>query len=281
MSYYSSLAGQLIGYSGSSNNNGQNYGVALNSAIMPYAGQGHTADNKMYAHSLETVVQEEPAELRVKTRNSYVPSSAGKTYLTSATPHNYFVADTFLVPGTTARFVGSAEEIRQYVEEAFRQTTGKELPDNIQISVLDDAEFQKAHIAHNGNWNEGVQGFSLNANGRGTSQVFVRANPLDKLLLTTGHEIGHVLTPTLKDARDEEAKAFAFSMAWMNTIKENNIASIGNNILPQPAQNGLHDKAFDFVQSIVTAGTSAWETFLQIAKGALTITQQPEIVEVS
>jgi hypothetical protein len=65
----------------------------------------------------------------------------------------------------------------------------------------------------------------------------------------------------------------------MNTIRENNIAGIGQNILPMPAQNGLHDKAFDFVQRLISTGTKAIDAFVQLAKGIITIREQPQIIE--
>ena len=211
----------------------------------------------------------------------YVPSSAQGAYLRAHTPHDYFTADSFLAPGSTAKFVGDAAEIANDIKEAFRATTGEPLPADIQITVLNDTKFHQAHLAHSATTSDNVLGFSLNSNGRGVNQVFVRAMPLDKLMLTVGHEIGHVLTPTLANAHDEEAKAFAFSLAWMEAIKQYNIAGIGANIIPEPAHNGLHDIAFSFVQKLVRAGATAWQAFQQLANNAVTITRQIETVEVS
>lgn len=239
--------------------------------------------NEQSGSSLDNIVSHASVEKSVERISipAYVPSSAKGAYLTAPAPRDYFVADTFLKPGSTARFVGDAAEIKQYVEEAFKATTSGEIPADIAITVLKDAEFRKAHIEHNGSWNDGIMGFSLNTNGRGVNKVFVRAAELDKLMLTIGHEIGHVLTPSLTNEHDEEAKAFAFSLAWMNSIRENNIAGIGNNILPEPAENGLHDIAFGFVMRLVENGMRAWEAFLQLARGTLTIREQPITVEAS
>ncbi len=241
----------------------------------------------MYAHSsagptLEAIAKRDAENISQSVerqgRAVYVPASSKGAYLSLRTPE-YFIADTFLKPGSTARFVGSAAEIEEDIKEAFRATTGEELPDDIIISVLNGNAFRKAHMEHTGKWSNGVMGFSLNANGRGASQVFAKADQLDRLMLTIGHEIGHVLTKTLKNQHDEEAKAFAFSLAWMENIRERNIAGIGNHILPNPAINGLHDTAFNFVQRMIMAGAGAWDTFLQLAKGMLTITEQPILLE--
>lgn len=247
------------------------------------AQQAYLPQEQMYAHSsIDTIVMQSSAEKHTEHRAIpfYVPSSAQGAYLAGHTPHDYFIADMFLKPGSTAKFVGDAAEIKEFVEEAFLLTTGEELPKDIEISVLNDTAFRQVHVAHNGVWSEGLQGFSLNTNGKGTNQIFVRANNLDKLMLTIGHEIGHVLTPSLGNPHDEEAKAFAFSLAWMNAIREKNIAGIGSHILPEPAQNGLHDTAFAFVQHIIENGVKAWDAFLQLARGTLTITEQPVRVEV-
>jgi hypothetical protein len=276
---------------------GSSGGAAHGGTCAGGAQQSYFPAEQLYAHaSLDNIVSHASVEKPTRAIAHYVPGSAQGAYLASKTPHDYFIADTFLKPGSTARFVGDAAEIKQYIEEAFKATTGDELPKDIEIMILPDNEFRKAHVAHNGAWNEGsaskagwsssgapsegVQGFSLNSNGRGINKVFVRAAQLDRLMLTIGHEIGHVLTPSLKNPHDEEAKAFAFSLAWMNSIRERNVAGIGNNILPEPAQNGLHDTAFAFVQRIITEGTRAWDAFLQLARGTLTIREQPITVEV-
>lgn len=248
-----------------------------------YGGAGHAPEQSLYAHSdlssLEAIAHRAESIARPRASGLYVPSSAKGAYLSMHTPGEYFTADSFLRQGSSARFVGDAAEIQSDIEDAFRATTGEEMPKDIIVHVLDYNEFRKAHKQHSGAWNEGIMGFSINTNGRGASNVFARADQLDRLMLTIGHEIGHVLTSALKNMHDEEAKAFAFSLAWMDAIRKNNIAGIGKNILPEPANNGLHDTAFAFVQALMKYGSSAWDAFKQIASGALTITEQPITLE--
>jgi hypothetical protein len=87
------------------------------------------------------------------------------------------------------------------------------------------------------------------------------------------------MSPTLPDSRDEEAKAFAFSMAWMETIKKHNIAGIGNSILPNPARNGLHDVAYEYLLELIQKGKQdAMRLFKDIASGALSITKRLEVI---
>lgn len=281
-----SYCGSSCGYGSSSGMSATAYGqqAVSYSSNGSYGGAGHAPDQNLYAHSnmsqLEAIANR--AESIAKPSRAfaqYVPSSAAGAYLSLKTPGEYFIADSFLKPGSTARFVGDASEIQAYIEEAFRATTGEEMPKDIIVNVLDSKEFKKAHSQHDGAWSEGILGFSINTNGRGASLVFAKADQLDRLMLTIGHEIGHVLSSTLKNRHDEEAKAFAFSLAWMDAVRGNNIAGIGKNILPEPANNGLHDIAFSFVQTIMKYGSSAWETFKQLASGAVTITEQPIIME--
>ncbi len=266
--------------------NKSSYGMfSGGSPNVSYGGSWNT-NGKLYAHSsadnvLEAIARRDAQKINSSTERPcavYTPNSAKGAYLSLRTPQ-YFTAGDFLKPGSTARFVGSASEIEKDIKEAFKATTGEELPNDIIVHVLNDKEFKKAHVEHTGKWNNNIMGFSLNANNRGASQVFARADQLDKLMLTIGHEIGHVLTKTLQNQQDEEAKAFAFSLAWMEKIREQNIAGIGSHILPNPAINGLHDTAFSFVQKIMMAGASAWDTFLQLAKGMLTIREQPIALE--
>jgi len=154
-----------------------------------------------------------------------------------------FVPDNFLVPGQRKRFIGDAEEIQEHIEEAFLKTTGFKLPTDIEITVCNPTQFKR--IINQ----PGVRGISLNRKTQGlVSEIFVLNSDLASVMLTIGHEIGHVLTKNLKNKRLEEAKAFAFSKAWMKTIKEHNIAELGIAfVLENPAQNGIHDMAHSFV----------------------------------
>lgn len=146
-------------------------------------------------------------------------------------------------------FIGSSNDIKEFVEEAFYETTGRNIPDDILIRVLDEEGMKKAHSKTPGPWSEGIHGFAINRRKFGMlSEVFVKKGELSRIMLTLGHELGHVLTNQLEDVRDEEAKAFSFSIAWMRKIKEKNIANLATSIrLGRPAENGVHNVALDFV----------------------------------
>ena len=101
--------------------------------------------------------------------------------------------------------------------------TGQKMPEDISINVLRLSEF-KMHHSLFGAWSNGILGFSLNGAKR---EIFVRENHLDELMIVLGHEIGHVLTPTLSNKHDEEAKAFAFSIEWAKTIKKHMLLTWG------------------------------------------------------
>jgi len=172
-----------------------------------------------------------------------------------------FVPDQFLQSGRTKRFIGDAEQIQEEIKEAFMKTTGLEMPEDMQISICSVLQFKKM-ISQ-----PGVMGFSVNRKGFGFSEIFVLNDDLARVMLTIGHEIGHVLSRPLKDKRLEEAKAFAFSKAWMRAIKENNIADLRNAIvLENPAQNGLHDVAHLFVHQ-KTQETEPLALYWEIVRG--------------
>ncbi len=204
----------------------------------------------------------------------------GYTSLTGA----YLVQSTepeelFLNPARpVTEIIINKDKIMPYVKQAFEKTTGKEFPTNLKVVVLSEKAFNEVHQGHKGVHSQFVQGFAINRNGRGINEVFVKQNHLDSLMLTIGHEIGHVMSYTLQDERDEEAKAFAFSMAWMKTIKENNIAGIANCINPRPALNGIHDKAFEFVLEMSDKGNTSMEIFEKLSKGELSIKNKLELV---
>ena len=168
------------------------------------------------------------------------------------------------------QFVEDAEEIKEISVTAFEALTGQPFPDDIVVRVCSEEEMKKMHSANGGTWSAGIMGFAINRHPY-PSAIFVRKNHLDALMLTVGHELGHVLSQRLDDALDEEAKAFAFELAWVKTIVDNNIAGLGANFNPDftPASNGLHDKAFAFVQKTVNKGKEALKVFWELAKGIM------------
>ena len=99
----------------------------------------------------------------------------------------------------------------------------------------------------------------------------MKEDQLARLMLTIGHEIGHVNALPLGNAVDEEAKAFAFSMDWMNAVRQNNIGGLYEAISPNPAKNGLHNRAFDFVMRLIEQGMKAVEVYLGLVKGDISI----------
>lgn len=173
----------------------------------------------------------------------------------------------------TSVFIGSASEIEDFVKEAFTATTDHEFPDDILIRVLSKEDFKKANQEFGGIWNEGIQGFAINRKKQGLpSEVFVRKGELDRIMITLGHEIGHVLTKTLDNHKSEEAKAFAFSIAWMKKIKEFNIANLSTSIcLDNPAQNGIHDVALDFVLNHTKKGIEPISLFKDLGSETICI----------
>lgn len=180
--------------------------------------------------------------------------------LLTVKPEYHFIPDHFLKPGKTGLFVSHAEEVKSFVEETFRLIFDREFPEDIKISVVDEHKFRILAPS------PAVIGLSLNRSEHGLlSEIFVLHDSLNRVMLTIGHELGHVLTPPLENAHDEEAKAYAFSWLWMKTIKENNIADLGEIIvLNEPAENGLHDVAFKFVHNLIKEGKNTWEVYLQL-----------------
>ena len=179
----------------------------------------------------------------------------------------HFHPETFLKPGREGRFIGQAEEIREYVEETFAALFDEPFPNDIRISVCSREEFRK--IAPH----PSTIGLSLNRREQGLlSEIFVLHDSLGRVLLTVGHELGHVLTKTLHHAHDEEAKAYAFSLAWMKVIREKDIAGLGDAVITErPAENGLHNVAFFFVEKLIREGKKAWDVYLQIVRKMISI----------
>ncbi len=168
--------------------------------------------------------------------------------------------------------ISNMGDVKEVIEMTFEKITGQEFPeDSIKIAVCDEQTFRDIHNSTGGAWSPGIMGFSFNKYGKGTSEIYVKQDHLDSLLLTVGHELGHVLGPTLPNGQDEEAKAHAFSLAWIETIRENNIGGLQPNIMPNPARNGLHDVAFDYVKYLLQTGASSFDVFKTLAHGLTSI----------
>ncbi|MBI2581262.1 hypothetical protein HYV85_05670 [Candidatus Woesearchaeota archaeon] len=159
-------------------------------------------------------------------------------------------------------FIAATAKIAEFIKEAFAKTTQKELAEDITITVATREMLQQIHKQF---INVGVVGLSLNSLGssnsgnNGEREIFAVAGNLDEVMLTIGHELGHVLSPPLQSEKVEEAKAFAFEMAWARAIFLHDIAGLRNSINSaalsmKPAQNGLHDLAFAFVKAATMAG---------------------------
>lgn len=181
----------------------------------------------------------------------------------------YFDSTIFLKPiRPKTQFINTTEEIKDTVKEIFKLAVGEELPRTITINVCPKEELKEEHSRF-GPWDDNIQGFSLSK----TKQVFVKQDNLDRLLLTIGHEIGHVFTRHLSNKHDEEAKAFAFTRAWARVIHKFNIRNLANsiNLKPRPAKNGLHDVAFEFVENLLKLGKKALEVHWDLVKGYISL----------
>lgn len=252
-------------YSGSSYSSGTGYSREV------YA-------SSAYQSQLEQVVMD---SREVKQDSPIMSSYSMGTYMNKRTPQEYFKADDFLINGRPeTEFIQDLEEVKQHISKAFKATTNEELPQNLQINLLNQDQLRQVHIDIDGTWDEGIQGFSLNKQGKGVNEIFVKKDFLDRMMLTIGHEIGHVMSLTLSDKRDEEAKAFAFSIAWMQKIVDNNIAGLKQCINPVPARNGLHNVAYEFVVSLLERGMKAMNVFTDLVFGRITIMNKLEVIQI-
>lgn len=163
------------------------------------------------------------------------------------------------------------DEIKNIIKETFELMLKKEFPEDISITILPLDDFKFLHSIF-GQWSNGILGFSINGNNK---KIFARENNLDMLIIVIGHEIGHMLTETLPNKHDEEAKAFAFTIEWTKTIKEHNLSNLGlsisDELIFKPAKNGLHDIAFEFVNFIVKKGRNPIDLHNDLVKKYISI----------
>jgi hypothetical protein len=157
--------------------------------------------------------------------------------------------------------------MQELIEEAFEKTTNESLPDDIIIHLLDEEEFAKASLEFSNSYSESVQGFALNRKHLNQkSEIFVKKQDLAKTMLVVGHEIGHVLTPVLNNKRAEEAKAYTFEVAFIKAIHKHNVGDLkySLNISSQPANNGLHDKAYNYIIGKLNEGIDTLDIFKEL-----------------
>ncbi|MBW3013200.1 hypothetical protein KY340_03250 [Candidatus Woesearchaeota archaeon] len=175
----------------------------------------------------------------------------------------FFQPGEFINPNAPkTKFIKATEQVRELVEQTFLELTGKELP-CLNISVCSEQELRQEHARVGGQWSPGILGFCNHV----TRSIFVMENNLAELLLTIGHEIGHLLSDPLPDLIDEEAKAMAFASAWAQTIYDNNIGDLRDHIrMHQPAQNGVHNVASKFVNNMLDDGRIAMDVFEQLSR---------------
>src|SRR3989344_6475549 len=111
-------------------------------------------------------------------RNNYDNKISYAAEIPKMQTEYHFIPDDFLNPEKVGRFVGRAEEVREFVEEAFERMFDQSFPEDIKISVLDAENFRK--IAPN----PGTIGLSLNRRKNGLiSEIFILNDNLGRVML--------------------------------------------------------------------------------------------------
>ena len=134
---------------------------------------------------------------------SYLQSSSNNTAYSSSqsldsspyqSSHSIFEPESFL-RGDRPEFPVETNlgNLLHLINQAFSFTTNLELPKDIVIRICSYQELRDIHQSIDGWWSNGIQGFAVNKKGFGVSEIFVKQAPLDELLLTIGHELGHVI----------------------------------------------------------------------------------------
>jgi len=268
---YSGLSGSII-YLSSANYSGSNYSgierITANYSVSPqyFSSPSSPSFIETIAMNYTPLFNSSRSQRKTYSSSGYDDENGTAAQLSKM----YFVPDLFLRQNREiSQFIGKAEEIQEFIEEAFLKTTGFSLPTDIVINVLDSERFNNLHFLISRNNSDHVLGFAINRTGTGMpSEIFIRSDSLDRVLLVAGHEIGHVMNLSINNIIDEEAKAFAFTIAWMETIKEHDIAGIGKNIkLEAPASNGVHNVALEFVLDSIEKGISSMNLFNDISLG--------------
>lgn len=157
-------------------------------------------------------------------------------------PKIIFTPNDFLRPGRPqTRWVGRFEEVKEIVEKIYKDVTGREIP-NVEINIVPAKDLYTEYEKSGKKADEALQGFY------GNGRIFVKEGKLDEMILTLGHELGHASSIQLANPELEEAKAYAFTEAWVRTIVEKNIENLAECItitrsrssIPEWAKVHLH-----------------------------------------
>jgi len=160
-------------------------------------------------------------------------------------PEYPFDPRAFLDPSAPPQmWVSSLGEVQTLIHETWARMMHTPLPPDITITI-GSAEVLAPHFG--GMLPAGVRGFAIPAKEGTLKQIFIKSGPKDQIMMTIGHELGHISSPILPDIRDEEAKAYAFSLAWMQVMREHRIGDLKPQIWLSGAKNGIHNVALDAV----------------------------------
>ncbi|MAG60712.1 hypothetical protein CL619_02890 [archaeon] len=228
----------------------------------PQSRLSNSSFNSNYLSSIMTSYGADPSAVRAKESSLDLMSKERDTLTHVETS---FHPSEFIRLKAGGIFVSGAEEIQSQIKETFEKLMGENFPDDIKVSVLSASEFRKICPKI------GVVGLSYNRRQLGLiSEIFVKEGSLASVMLTIGHEIGHVLTSTLEDPSLEEAKAYAFSFAWMEIIRKHDIAGLaGSFVSTLPAANGVHDKGYNLVKKMFVSGKKAFGVYRGLILGNL------------
>lgn len=217
-------------------------------------------EGKLYTYSVDAFPQQHYPQHSTP-QSTYTATSYYSTPIVEEQPL-HFLNRSRRVPS----FVDDAHELEESIRTTFQLTMHEELPHDIIISVAPRDRLLREHLSF---LNPGVMGISYHE----TRRIFVAAGPIDEVLLTIGHEIGHVLTEPAATPQQEEAKAFAFEAAWAETLWQHDIQGLRESINSKsflPAKNGIHDVGKAIVVE-KTRELTPMQTFMQLSGRDVTV----------
>lgn len=195
------------------------------------------------------------------------------------------------IPYGPCAFVSNALQVKDYVKQAFdllidvgskvkvKDTYGMGYffdINGISVKVLDKPTFKAVYnINSKKEYNDLTLGFAFSkhyASWNFDQVAYVLEGNLFKVMKVIGHEIGHLVERPMINPVVEEAKAYAFEMAWGRVVQGNDIGGLRNTTianLRMPNANP-HAEAAMLVKEMVEAGYNPLDLFYEIGRlGAL------------
>lgn len=147
-----------------------------------------------------------------------------------------------------------------------------------EISVVTNLEYDRVYPQHNDDNPIASNAYCVfPEHNSGTGLAFIREGFIERVVVSSLHEFGHLLGNPLDNNANEEAKAYAFVSAGAKLIKDRDIGGLRNKIMPivdrKPSakHSPEHYSAYEFVANLVKKGMDPLDLYEMLCNRSLSV----------